>query len=159
MIVRPLDNVPGYVVPDGQPGLPLTGTLASGGQLLPGPGQDEEWFINSDQGIALVGPNGALAGLRFAALSRQYPVESATSDGRGYVVVFTAACRQYDATPGALRPIGALLVAVGPRNWLGLSCHRHGCRTVVIDVATGARRTLPSATLDIVTWPWPASLA
>jgi hypothetical protein len=155
-IVRPLDDVPGYVVPDGQPGRQLTGTLAGGGQLLPGPAQDEEWFISSNKAITLVGPTGADTSRRFAALSSQYPAESATSDGRGYVVLFNSNGRQFDATPAALRPVGALLVAVGPKNWLGLSCQRGQCRNVVIDGATGARRTLPGAGLNVVTWPWPA---
>ena len=155
-IVRPLDDVPGYVVPDGKAGRPLTGTLAGGGQLLPGPARDEEWFISNNRDIALVGQTGAVTSHQFAALSPQYPAESATSDGRGYVVLFNTDGRQFDATPAALRPVGALLVAVGPRNWLGLSCQRGHCRNVVIDGATGTRRTLPGAALNVVTWPWPA---
>jgi hypothetical protein len=154
-IIRPLDNVPGYVVPDGLPARPLTGILASGGQLLPGPAADEEWYIGGNQDITLIGPQGAATGLRLAALSRQYPVQSATSDGRGYVVLFNSSGRQYDATPASLRAVGALLVAVGPRNWLGLSCQQGQCRNVVVDAVTGTRRTLPGAGLNVVTWPWP----
>jgi hypothetical protein len=155
VIIRPLDNVPGYAVSDGQPPQPLTGILASGGQLLPGPNPGEEWYISGNQDITLVGPQGAVAGLRLAALSRQYPAQSAMSDGRGYVVLFNSSGSQYDATPASLRAIGALLVAVGPANWLGLSCQQGQCRNVVVDAATGTRRTLPGPGLNVVSWPWP----
>jgi IMP dehydrogenase len=37
--VRPLDDVTGYLVPDGSPARPLTGTLARSGLLLPGPSE------------------------------------------------------------------------------------------------------------------------
>jgi hypothetical protein len=155
-IVRPLDNVPGYVVADGQPARQLTGILARGALLLPGPRPDEEWDIGSRPAITLVGPGGTATGLRLSALSQRYPAQSALSDGRGNVVLFGNSGSQFDASPGSVRPVGALLVAVGPRNWLGLSCRRGHCRNVVIDGATGARRTLPGTALDVVTWPWPA---
>ena len=45
-IIRPLDNVPGYVVPDGRPARPLTGMLARGDLLLPGPSPAEEWAVS-----------------------------------------------------------------------------------------------------------------
>jgi hypothetical protein len=137
-IVRPLGNVPGYVVPDSQPAQPLTGVLANGGQLLPGPFADEEWYIGASQAITLVGPRGAATGLRLSVLSRQYPAQSATSDGRGFVVFFNSWGRQYDATTTSL------------------SCQQGPCRNVVVDAATGARRTLPGTGLNIVTWPLPA---
>jgi hypothetical protein len=156
VIIRPLDNVPGYAVPDGQPSQPLTGMLARGGQLLPGPVADEEWYIGGSQHITLVGPQGAAAGLVVTTLSPQYPAQSATSDGRGYVVLFDSSGHQFDATPASLRPVGALLVAVGPTDWLALDCQHGQCTNAVIDAATGARRTLSGASLNIVTWPWPA---
>lgn len=68
-------------------------------------------------------------------------------------VGMTGTCRQYDATLAGLRPAGVLLVAFGPTNWLGLSCQHGRCRNVVIDAATGARRTLPGAALNVVTPP------
>ena len=43
--------------------------------------------------------------------------------------------QQYDAGPSSLRRVGALLVAIGPKRWLGLACQRGRCRNVVIDVA------------------------
>ena len=153
-IIRPLDNVPGYVVPDGLPARPLTGILASGGQLLPGPVADEEWYIGGNQDITLIGPQGAATGLRLAALSRQYPVQSATSDGRGYVVLFNSSGRQYDATPaslraGALAGRGRAQELAGPELPERPVPQRRGGRV------TGTRRTLPGDGLNVVSWPWP----
>jgi hypothetical protein len=125
VIIRPLDNVPGYLVADGRPGRSLKGVLAHGGQLLPGPVPGEEWFITDNQKITLVGPAGQATEPPFATVAAQYPAQSATSDGRGYVVLFNSSGSQYDATPAGLRPVGVLLVAVGPTNWLGLDCE-HG---------------------------------
>jgi hypothetical protein len=68
-------------------------------------------------------------------------------------VGMTGTCRQYDTTLAGLRSAGVLVVAFGPMNWLGLSCQQGRCRNVVIDAATGARRTLPGAALNVVTPP------
>lgn len=61
--------------------------------------------------------------------------------------------RQYSTTPTGPRPAGVLLMAVGPTNWLGLTCQQGHCRNVVVNATTGARRTLPGAALNVVTWP------
>ena len=37
VVIRPLDFVPGYLVPDGHPAQPLTGLLGNGGPAFPGP--------------------------------------------------------------------------------------------------------------------------
>ena len=157
-IIRPLDNVRGYLVRDGRPSRSLTGILSRGGQLLPGPNPGEVWFIGDSQQITLIGPTGNATGISFAAFTWPNPPPSATSDGRGYVLLFNDLGRLYDATPAGLRPVGVLLVAVGPTNWLGLSCQHSQCHDVVVNAATGDRRTLPGAPLDVVTWPWPAEL-
>ena len=44
-VIRPSDFVPGYVVPDGGQARPLTGVLADGGPLVPGPaGSQAAWI-------------------------------------------------------------------------------------------------------------------
>jgi hypothetical protein len=53
-LIRPLDNVRGYVVADGQPAQPLTGVLAHGGTLLPGPTLTQQWMDSGN--LVLVGP-------------------------------------------------------------------------------------------------------
>jgi hypothetical protein len=156
VIIRPLDNVPGYLVPDGAPARELTGLLAPGSLLLPGPGLADEWIVSgSGSTLVLVGQSGQPTGVHLALPAGQWPVQSAMSDGRGDLLLFSTGGRQYDAGPGRLRPVGALLVAVGPTRWLGLSCGAGTCRNVVIDPANGVRRTLPGPPVKVVTWPWP----
>ena len=154
-IIRPLDNVPGYVVPDGRPARPLTGILARGDLLLPGPRPAEEWVVSgSGNTLPLLGPGGKPTSVSVTP-PRRWPAQSAMADGRGDVLLFDEHGQQFDGGPGSLRPVGALLVAIGPKRWLGLACQRGRCRNVVIDVATRARRTLAGPPVSVVTWPWP----
>ncbi len=154
-IIRPLDNVPGYLVPDGQPARMLTGILASGNWLLPGPDPAQEWVVSDTRSsLPLLGPDGQPTGVH-VTLPRQWAPQSAMADGRGELLVFDDHGQQFDAGPTSLRRVGALLVATGPTRWLGLACRHGHCRNVVIDIATGARRLLPGPPVAIVTWPWP----
>lgn len=156
VIVRPLDNVPGYVVPDGQPAQLLTGVLSHGALLLPGPVADEEWDIRGQQSISLVGARGQVLRTGLAGLPGRFTLLASTADGSGNVLLSGNNGQQYDMGSGVLRPVGALLVAVGPRDWLGLSCdQQRNCQKVVITAATGARRLLPGPAFSATTnWPW-----
>jgi hypothetical protein len=155
-IIRPLDNVPGYVVPDGLPPRLLTGILAHGGLLLPGPAPGQEWFIDDLHAVTLVGPAGQAEGVHVLASAQRWPPQSAMADGRGDVLVFNDSGVLYDTGPAMLRRVGMLLAAIGPQSWLGLGCAHSVCHNVVINASTDARRTLPGAGLNVVTWPWPA---
>jgi DNA-binding beta-propeller fold protein YncE len=156
VLIRPLDNVPGYLVPDGQPARQLTGLLARGALLLPGPGPAEVWDIGATGPIALVGASGRQQVAHLTAEPAQFPPQSAMADGRGNVLILDDSGQLYDAGPGLLRPVGALVVAVGPRNWLGLNCGQGaGCHDVVINAATGATRVLPGSPLAVINLPWP----
>jgi hypothetical protein len=141
-IIRPLDNVPGYVVPDGQPARQLTGVLAHGGTLLPGPTPTEQWF--GRKSLQLLGPGGTVLNARLPATARTWAGFWVVADGAGGVVLvdMTSQVEEYDADPGMLRPVNAQLVAVGPKTWLGVNCQRGPCRNVVITAATGASKTL-----------------
>ncbi|HEU5265324.1 MAG TPA: hypothetical protein VFU35_01445, partial [Jatrophihabitans sp.] len=146
-IIRPLDFVPGYLVPDGQPPRMLTGALGSGGVTLPGPRPGQYWKSEpgGQDAMQLVGPDGA-------------PVESAHSptitlppnmnpfpvpDGAGYVLV-AGVGGTYDATPDGLHRITTgTVLAVGRTRWLADECDQHAhCSMVVIDRATGTHRVL-----------------
>ncbi len=156
VLIRPLDNVPGYLVPDGQPARQLTGFLARGALLLPGPGPAEVWDIGATGPISLVGINGKLQVAHLAAAPGQFPPQSAMADGRGNVLILDNSGQLYDAGNGLLRPVGALVVAVGPRNWLGQNCGQgDSCHDVVINAATGASRVLPGSPPAVVNLPWP----
>jgi hypothetical protein len=149
VLVRPLDRVPGYVVPDGKPARPLTGALAQGGILLPGPTATQEWLAGGD--LALVGPDGKTEPAHLGASVA--PAQQVISDGRGGVVFITASGTVYDAGPGVLRPVQELLLAIGSRNWLGVTCSAAACGYVVISAANGESSALPGAAIPLGSWP------
>lgn len=154
-IIRPIDNVPGYLVPDGEAARRLTGTLATGALLLPGPRPTQEWVVSGrSNSLPLLGPEGQRTRVSIA-LPPPWPAQSAMADGRGDVLLFDDHGGQYDAGPHWLSRVGALLDAVGPTRWLGETCPRSRCRNLVIDIATGARQVLPGPALQLLTWPWP----
>lgn len=158
VIVRPLDNVPGYLVPDGAPARPLTGPLATGALLLPGPAPGQAWDNGGgeDNSLFLIGANDHPTGARITLPNPGWPSQAAMPDGRGDVLVASNTGEQYDAAPHSLRRIGLLISAVGPTRWLGLDCASGGCRDVVYDPLTGRQRSLAGAPVHLLTWPWPA---
>jgi hypothetical protein len=156
-IVRPLDNAPGYLVPAGQPAQPLTGILARGSLLLPGPRAGQEWDnAGGSNSLVLVGADGRATHTRINLPNPGWPSQSAMADGRGDILVASDSGSQYDAGPHWLHPISALLSAVGPTRWLGMTCDSGNCRNVVLNPVTGSQRKLPGPALHLLTWPWPA---
>ncbi|HUC25636.1 MAG TPA: hypothetical protein VMA73_23265 [Streptosporangiaceae bacterium] len=156
-IVRPEDNVPGYLVPETQPARPLTGILAHGGLLLPGPHPGQVWdTVSRPNSLVLVGADGRPTTTRITLPSPNWPSDSAMSDGRGDVLVASnSSGTQYDAGPNWLRPAGVLLTAVGPSRWLGMTCTAGICRNVVVNPVTGSQQKLPGPPVPLRTWPWP----
>ncbi len=156
-IIRPMDDTSGYLVLAGDQARPLSGALASGDLLLPGPRPSQEWVVgDSPSMLSLVTAAGRLTRVHITLSASAWAVRSAMSDGRGGVLVSNVITGdQYDATPGTFRRVGAILAAVGPRSWLGISCHSSRCRNIVINAVTGRRRTLPGPALNLVAWPWP----
>ena len=162
-VIRPADYVPGYVIPDGHQARLLTGLLAGGGPLVPGPASAQAAWVPSgpptSPTLSLVALTGQPSGpsIRFAPGGPQLPA-TAVSDGRGYVLVTTGSFSIYDAGPGWDRPVPGTVVAVGPATWLVVTCnpqYRH-CRNEVVDVSDGARRVLPSAaTAEPYYFSWP----
>jgi hypothetical protein len=161
-IIRPLDYVPGYRVPDGMPPRGLSGLLNQGGPALPGPRPGQVWVLTTGVGhaaLVLTGPDG----------SRQVSVPlppggplplSATADGSGGVLL-TGNTGTFDAGPGGLRRLSLEPLAVGPGRWLAVTCpgHHQHCHTVVVDSATGAQRTLPGPALPhTALTPWPPGI-
>jgi hypothetical protein len=157
-IVRPLDNVPGYLVPDGQPAQRLTGILARNSLLLPGPRPGQEWDTAGASSLVLVGANGRPTSTRITLPNGDWPWGSAMSDGRGDVLVASASSgMQFDVGPHWLRPVATLMSAVGPTRWLGMTCAAGKCQNVVVNPVTGSQRTLPGPPVHLLTWPWPAA--
>jgi hypothetical protein len=145
VIIRPLDFVPGYVVPDGRPARLLRGALGSGGIVIPGPRPGTVWVQAGFQvtTMSLVWMDGTQTGV-FLRLPPGGPWQT-VPDGRGYALFGGAGYGGlYDATPGGFRRIAGTLAAVGPSRWLIVDCHAsHHCSNVVVDQADGTRRILP----------------
>jgi hypothetical protein len=151
-VIRPSDLVPGYVVPDGGQARPLTGPLADGGPLVPGPaGSHADWITSgspASPALSLVALTGRRSGpsIEFQPDGPQLPA-TAVSDGRGDVLVTDGHFGVYDTGPGWDRPVPGTVIAVGPADWLVDVCdvqYQH-CRDEVADIASGTWRALPSS--------------
>jgi hypothetical protein len=143
-IVRPLDFVPGYAVPDGQAAQPLSAELSSHGPALPGPDPDTVWVPTGDADhpkmilVDLLGrPTGPSIALPYGNYGYGEP------DGTGYVFVGGPG-GTYLARPDGMRRVSTgVLVATGPSHLLAVECDdRYRCATVVINRGTGARRVI-----------------
>jgi hypothetical protein len=146
-IIRPLDSVPAYVVPDGQPARQLPGTLNEDGPVFPGPEPGQMWVRPADDHQPVM----ALATLDGDRLADfvQVPAGSssfeAVGDGAGYLL-YPGIGGVYAARPdGPHRISTGALLAVGPTGWLVVECDaQYRCRTVLIDRLDGSRRTVPT---------------
>ena len=158
VIIRPIDFVPGYRVPDGRPPTGLSGQLARGGPVVSGPDPGHVW-AGSDGRVHLTLSLVNLAGqpLLSVPLPRSGPtLLTATPDGNGNVLL-TGPTGTFDAGPGGLRRLRLQPTAVGPHRWLAMSCpHRRQCRNVVVDPSGSALRilrTLPGPAVPAKVWP------
>jgi hypothetical protein len=150
-IVRPLDNVLGYLVPDGQPAQPLIAPFSQGGPLLPGPDLAHVWVQTGDSGEA---STMTLVGLDGSSTGRTAPVPANTwpelGDGTGYPLLIGTGGAYVARPDGDHRVTTGSLLAVGPTRWLTVECDAgYHCATTVTDRATGARHTLPTPTSTI----------
>ena len=143
--IRPLDAVPGYLVPDGHPARSLSGVLSHDGTVIPGPRPGTVWVQAGSQvtSLSLARLDGSTTGT-----SLRLPPGApnlAASDGQGYALVSaTRSGDFYDVRPGGFHRIAGSLAAVGPTRWLTVDCRSHDrCSYVLLDPATGARRMLP----------------
>jgi hypothetical protein len=144
-VVRPLDNVAGYLVPDGHRARRLSGALSHGGTVIPGPRPGTVWLQAGYQvtSLSLVRLDGSQTGvsLRLPPGGPSLPVP----DGQGFALAFGASSGDlHDVRPGGFHRIAGSLAAVGPTRWLTVDCRRHHrCSYVVLNPAGGARRMLP----------------
>ncbi|HEY2508199.1 MAG TPA: hypothetical protein VGI58_16915 [Streptosporangiaceae bacterium] len=158
VLVRSPDEVPGYLIPDGAAPRLQTGPFSHGGPVVPGPDPEHVWVMGGAIGtpkLELVGLDGQAAG-RDILLRPGQDGATAVPDGRGDVLLLSEDNRIYNVGPGFSRPVADQVVAVGPTDWLAVSCHGQRCRNLVIDPATGASRPLagPSAAPEAY-WAWP----
>jgi hypothetical protein len=142
-IVRPLDNVTGYEVPDGQHAGPLPQVMRTGGPALPGPDPAHLWVPGPEESLStmqLVTFDGRPTGATIKLGNDGNPM---SSDGAGYVL-FQGIGGIYDARPGGIHRVtdGALL-AFGPTRYLTIECtDGYNCAMTVINRSDGSRRAL-----------------
>jgi hypothetical protein len=164
VVIRPADLVPGYFIPDNGQAQPLTGLLAQGGPVVPGPAGTQAVWVTSgpatSPALSLVTLTGHRSGrsIRFPPGAPQLP-STAVTDGRGDVLMTDGHFSVYDAGPGWDRLVPGTVFAVGPATWLTDVCdvqYRH-CRNEVIDAATGSRRPVPGPAADgaAYAFSWP----
>lgn len=148
-IIRPIDYVSGYVVPDGLPAREMSARLSQGGPVFPGPDLRHVWVQfgdNNAAGMVLHDVDGRPTATSSIAVPANDSSLDATADGNGYLL-FTGIGGVYDARPTGLHRVttGALL-AVGPTGWLVTECdNQDHCATVVIDRANSSRHVVPLA--------------
>lgn len=145
-MVRPLDRVPGYRVPDGQPALPLAGPFSHGGPVLPGPGGDTVWVSHDEsQDVSMVLVDGRTGTPTGPAVPVPAEVGAdVVPDGTGYLLLRGTGGTYLARPDGRQRVTTGQLLATGPTRWLVAECDSPAaCGTVVVDRATGARRALP----------------
>jgi hypothetical protein len=147
-LVRPIDFVPGYLIPDGEPAREAPGALDAGGPAFPGPDPRHLWVSSStnDDRMVLVGMDGRRTGPSIAAPPQSSPINAsllAVPDQTGYLL-FPGTGGVYDVRPGGTsRVTTGTVLAVGPTRWLTAECSSHArCRPVVTDRSTGVRYPL-----------------
>jgi hypothetical protein len=149
-VIRPLDEVPGYLVPSGRPARSLPLELRHGGPVFPGPRPGQVW-VSEGSGAHL---SMSLAWLDGRQTGHSVPVPGGGSllvaaDGRGYLLL-SGATGVWDARPGRLRHVTAgTVVAAGPAGWLAVDClHGNGCFEQFVDSSTMQRRLISTSPVN-----------
>ncbi len=161
-IIRSMDNVPGYLVPEGKPAVPLPGLLGKPARVLPGPDADHLWLTSSNNpangapprtSLVLVNAHGRATGttIRVPTGLGDGGGYAVTSDGAGYALAYGIG-GVYDVRPdGAHLVTHGQVVAAGPTAFLVYDCNDKGqCSSAVINRKTGAKRALAALTFDAV---------
>ena len=143
-LVRPIDLVTGYLIPDGRPARVAPGVFGAGGAAFPGPDPRHLWVASGGAGdrMVLAGMDGRSTGVPIAVPAGSSQL-SAIPDQTGYLL-FPGIGGVYDVRPGRTSRVTAgTVLAVGPTRWLTDECDSQArCRLVVIDRFTGARHAL-----------------
>jgi hypothetical protein len=160
VMIRPLDAVPGYTVPDGKPARGLPASLGRGGVMFPGPQAGQFWVTAGSSArpvLRLVSVSGGAASPTIRVPAGLADFATTVADGQGYVLVQDKGA-VYDARPSGWRKVAdGTLTAVGPSAWLISRCQgTDHCRSTVVNPVTRVSRALPGSA-DLVTpddaWP------
>ncbi len=145
VLVRPLDHVAGYVVPDGGQARPMAASLAEDGPMLPGPDPSHVWVASPDDAhpALVLKPVAGGPGSSRLEVPTDSSVVGAMPDGAGYAL-FATERGLVDVRPDGSRVVSrGTLLASGPRSWLVRECvPATRCTSVLIDQASLARADL-----------------
>jgi hypothetical protein len=149
-IIRPMDFVNGYVIPDGRPAAVAAGPLLSGGgqPILPSADPNLVWVPTVDGTEISIVRTDSAGHAQGAALKPPASLTSTgmlTPDGAGGVL-FGAVGGVFDLRPGEARLVthGAVLAA-GPTGYLVYECDESArCGAAVVDHATHRHTPLHS---------------
>lgn len=141
--IRPLDIVPGYLVPDGGPARSLPAALSHGGVVVPGPRPGQVWVVSAGSRRAIL--DTVPGGVTVISVPLPPGPQQEGPDGRGGLLLSSAGGSFSDIGPtGTRRAISGTVLAVGPARWLVVACRTAGhCHNEVIVPAAGAGRVLP----------------
>ncbi|MGH3503597.1 MAG: hypothetical protein ACRDQA_22275, partial [Nocardioidaceae bacterium] len=143
VVIRPLDFVAGYAVPDDGAARTLTAALAAHGPLWPGPREGTVWLPGKGRigKVDLVRLDGGRVEDSLP-LPRRMSWPTLYSDRAGYLFANTKD-GSFDIGPSGARPIPGTPVAAGPRRLLTRECEKDGrCHLTVIDRKSRAERAL-----------------
>lgn len=148
VIVRSMDDNPGFVVVDGQPARPLTGLLAEGDFLLPGP-RGRLWVIGQTSNGVSTARLTDLAGRRVFSTVRFRGEGSFEPDGKGGLLYNGVSGIYRGSDRGLRRVTTGQVVAAGAGHLLMLECDaRYVCSTYLQAHGSNTRRRIGSASGD-----------
>lgn len=137
-VIRPVDAVAGFVVPDGRPGQPRGREVA-----FPGPEPDQVWlqaFAEDSEGLVLAELDGTEVEPVIPVPIGVWPMGE---DGRGNVLVGGIGGVYLVRPDGPRRITTGALSAAGPTHFLVTECDdRARCSSLVINRTTGLRHGL-----------------
>lgn len=148
VLIHPNDNVPAYVVPDGQPPHRAPHSVGEGGWVYAGPKPNQVW-VQGAEGYDTwqlkrldgrpVGPT--------VTIPRQFEA-FARPDGAGHLLVAGPGGVYVATRQGFHRVTTGEVIASGPATLLTLECDAQAhCGLVVVDRRSGDRHPVPG--------PWP----
>lgn len=151
VLIRPLDYVPGYLVPDGKRARSPARALDCGGPALPGPRPGTVWVARCDADepsprLLLTRFDGTATGVSAPVPGGNSPIE-VLPDGQGYLLFPGAAIgsvASFDVRPGRASTTFDRVIAIGSTHWLVQSCsHEARCHGyAVVDRTDGRQRRL-----------------
>lgn len=145
-IIRPIDHVPGYAVPDGQPAEKLRGLLGEGGHVFPGPRADLIWHQDSADSVDQLTVKGKRTG---KSLREPRGHRVIGPDGTGYLLTEGIGGVYRLGPDGPQRLTTGRILAVGPTRFLTLECDASArCHSAIVERESGKSRDLAADFTD-----------